>query len=70
MVLDRALEIADLQVNRADVSLLGQTLWRSNSIEARSVAHAAVANLASPCGARRRSPVREDASRFSVGYAQ
>ncbi len=39
VVLNRALEIADLQVNRADVSLLRQTRWRSNSIEARSVMH-------------------------------
>ena len=39
VVLDRALEIADLQVNRADVSLLRQTRWRSDSIESRSVIH-------------------------------
>ena len=39
VVLDRALQIADLQVNRADVSLLGQTLRRLNTVERRDVSH-------------------------------
>src|SRR5688572_17843481 len=39
VVLDRALQVADLQANRADVSLLRQTRWPGNSIALRSLSH-------------------------------
>ena len=33
------MQIADLQVNRADVRLLWQTLWRTDTIELWNVRH-------------------------------
>src|SRR4030095_8340384 len=39
VVVNRALEIADLKVNRADMSLLRQTYRRRNTLKLRNVPH-------------------------------
>ncbi len=74
VVLDRALQIADLQVNRADVSLLGQTLRRLNTVRTSgclSLAHSSLHPwLSIACQDRAASTVERDLQSSPTGIRQ